>query len=160
MLYLRMLHSLNHPLDFLCYTVWPKSNVTLITLFQQNIELGCICIYLLLWQAENQAGRVCVLSGFLSSRLTDQNELRVWRVCSHWVFVVALVLGALSLSVQQHNCCDVVKREKGKRAQSLLRLESNWISLTVKLTPRFSLGSLREIWFAQCLLLKSSFLFL
>lgn len=30
----------------------------------------------------DQAGRVCVLSGFLSRRLADQKEPRVWRVCS------------------------------------------------------------------------------
>lgn len=56
----------------------------------------CVLQWLLKWQAENQAGRACVLSGFLSIRLNDQNEQRVWRVCSRWVFVVAVYATDLS----------------------------------------------------------------
>lgn len=33
-------------------------------------------------QAEYQAGRACVLSGFLSSRLADENEPGVSRACA------------------------------------------------------------------------------
>lgn len=52
----------------------------------------CVLYWLLQWQAKNQTGRVCVSSGFLSTRLADQNEPMVWRVCSRWVFAVAVVL--------------------------------------------------------------------
>lgn len=60
---------------------------------------------------------VCVLSGFLFSSLADQKKSRVWRVCSRWVFVVAVVLPTLlacttSLLVVVFVCDGNFKRKK------------------------------------------------
>lgn len=74
------------------WCIWPRSTVTLqyITSCSQTWLSLYVCVlwWLLKWQANDQAGRVCVLSGFLSRRLADQKERRVWRVCSQWGFVV------------------------------------------------------------------------
>lgn len=58
---------------------------------------------------------VCVLSGFLPSRFTDQNERRVWRVCSLWVFVVAVALPALVVYASTQLLWEKKKEEEAEK---------------------------------------------
>ncbi len=65
-------------------------------------------------------------SGFLSARLTDQNEQRVWRVCSRWVFVVAVVLPTFvaCTTTVLSRCCERKKKQNCCAGWELLSLHS------------------------------------
>lgn len=96
------IHQSSSWLPELCYMVpgpealWPFR--TLLHIHRLQSLCMCMCVFCNgchSGRPKIQAGRVCVLSGFLSTRLADQNEPRVSRVCSHWVSVVAVVLPTL-----------------------------------------------------------------
>lgn len=86
-----------------CCVLFPQScgHKYIYFIFTDFIVSVCACVLwrLLKWQDENQAGRVCVLSGFLSRWLSDQNKQRVWWVCSRWVFVVGTNCSSLCYNI-------------------------------------------------------------
>lgn len=89
-----------------CSISGPQTDPVIHYTIFHRLDSACMCVFAQL--ANNHAGRVCMLSGFLSRRLADQNEPRVWRVCPHRVFVVsscAITLSSCSPTLLSW-CCE------------------------------------------------------